>query len=208
MRKLRNTSQAPPDFFSFTHSETGHTTKANDYTTWIDKCIEHRRGNNLSIPDNFELVAQDQLCQTLHPDLWEIDSGDKSWVNPRITWGDVYNAANTYHEWRIQGKPFVSLDEAERRAKICAGCYLNVNVPGCGGLCREVARIVTETKGDRTTRFDTQLRNCAVCKCTNGSQIHFPLAILETADTDTRQNQYPNFCWKQKQSPAYQTDNQ
>jgi hypothetical protein len=204
MRKLINTSVAPPEFFSYTHQETGHTTVANDYITWVQRAKEHRSANNLSIPDDFEFLMQDQLCGKIPPELCEYGVNDPQWVNVRLTWADVMSASKIYLEWRRQGKPFVSQEEAERRAKICAGCYLNVRVAGCGGLCREVAQLVTDSKGERKTEYDSKLLNCAVCKCSNAAQIHFPLTLLELSDTDARQQQYPSsFCWKSKASPEY-----
>lgn len=206
MRRLRDTSVAPPEFFTYVHPESGHKTQAMDYRSWIIKCIEDRKANGWPVPDDFELQAQDQLCQTLPPDLWEIDSGDKSWVNTRLNWDDVLRGTKTYLQWRKEGKPFVKPEEAERRASICNSCYLNVRIAGCGGFCREVTRIVTETKGEHKTSYDANLLNCACCKCTNASQIWFPLTLLESNDTPQLQDKYPLHCWKSHQSANYRPE--
>lgn len=206
MRTLVNFKSSPPGNYRYVDPDTGHTTEAIDHWTWLEKAKEHRVANNLPIPDDFFAQMQEQLCRTLPPELCTYSTTDPQYVNTNISWADVIGASRIYLEWRKQGKPFVSQEEAERRAKICSGCYLNVRVQGCGGLCREIIRITTETNGERKTSQDSKLLNCGVCKCT-GSQVHFPLALLELNDTPQRQEQYPKeFCWKQKTSPNYRPE--
>lgn len=206
MRHLIKLTECPPEGYTYTHAETGHVTKAVDPWTWLEKAKEHRRANNLPVPSNLFEQMQEQLCRRLTPEVCTYSESDPQWIDTRMNWGDVIDASRIYMEWRKQGKPFVSLDEAERRAAICAGCYLNVRVDGCGGLCREAIKIITETNGERKTSYDSKLLNCAVCKCSGASQVHFPLDLLEKSDSESRQSQYPvEFCWKNKQSPNYQS---
>jgi hypothetical protein len=201
MRRLKDRSQAPPDFFKYVHPETGHKTEARDYYTWVERAKEHVKANNLPYDPELPLKMEDQLCSTIPPDLWEYEKeGDLSWVDTRINVKDVVDFTKVLIAQATSGNRFVSQEEANRRAKICAGCYLNVRVGGCGA-CGQLLDLVI----DRTTEYDGLLQNCAVCHCFNRAQVHFPLEVLEVNDTDWKQSHYTSFCWKNKTSPEYQT---
>lgn len=200
MRRLRNKSIGAPDGFRYTHSETGHTSTASVYWDWIDRCHEHRKANNL--PPMNSAQFEDQLCEQIGPEYCEYQEGDsRNWVDiRRLSLDDVIGFTKTLIAHVAQGAQYVSQDEANRRAKICSGCYFNVHVGGCGA-CKGLATLVV---AGRQTDYDSNLKSCAVCKCTNSSQVHFPLAILEVNDTEAKQAQYPSqFCWKSKASPTY-----
>lgn len=196
MRRLKSLDVAPPDFYVYTDPDTGWLCEGRDYYSWVSKERDHRNANNLPVPNNLGELMQQQLCKRLPPDLCTYDPSDPEWVDVRLTWDDVYGAVKTYREWKAQGKPFVPNEEAERRAKICANCYLNVHVAGCGGLCNEIVRLVTETKGDKKTSVDGQLKNCGACKCVNSAQIWFPIDVLLANDSPDKQPKYAENCWK------------
>lgn len=202
MRKLKIPWQGVPDDFRYTHPETGHVTTAVDVWTWLEKAKEHLKGNNLpEQPELFDLM-QEQLCSTLPPEYcsYEQDDAGKQWINTRISFSDVIDFTKVLIAHAKTGGEYVSQEEADRRARICAACYLNVNVGGCGG-CGQLVDLVTES---RSTPHDHLLKSCAVCHCYNKSQVHFPLATLEINDTPERQSQYPpTFCWKSQKSPEY-----
>jgi len=76
----------------------------------------------------------------------------------------------------------VSQEEAERRAEICAGCRLNVELgdvscAGCYGLAGRILQII----GNRTTRMENSLRFCGHCHCSNAVQVFAPISILNRA---------------------------
>jgi hypothetical protein len=201
MRRLKNRAEAPPDFFRFTHPETGHTSVATDYYSWSEKIKEHRRANNLPNDPEIMLKAEDQLCSIIPPELWEYEKeGDMSWVNTRISVGDVVDFTKILIAQAKEGNEYVSQEEANRRARICAGCYLNVNIMGCG-VCGQLLELVI----DKQTDYDTSLKNCAVCHCFNRAQVHFRTKVLDSADSEWKQSHYPKeFCWKSHASPNYQ----
>jgi hypothetical protein len=197
MRRLKNRSECPPNGFRFVSPETGHASTAVDYYTWIERIKEHRKANNLPWVD--PETCEDQLCSTLRPELWEYEKeGDLSWVDTNIRVGDVVDFTKVLIAQT--GQDFVSQEEANRRAKICAGCYLNIRVQGCG-VCGQLLDLVL----DRKTDYDSMLQNCAVCKCFNQAQVHFSMTALDKADSEWKQSHYPKeFCWKSHQSPNYQ----
>src|ERR1051326_1781536 len=192
MRRLKTLGVCPPDpvRFSYFHQETGHRSGPFfDYYTLVQAYKEHRKANSLPIPDNYDEVIQEQICSQLPPELCTYERGvDQTWINLNFTFADVINFTKVLIKQAIFGNKYVPQEEANRRASICTSCYLNVNVGGCGGGCRELVEQVTIK--DRTTPYDMHLKNCAVCHCFNKAQIHFDLDVLEISDSSERQSQY------------------
>ena len=195
MRRLRNPEIVVPDGFRYVDRDTQTVLHAFDYFTWIERINLHRSSNHL--PPITSDVAEDQLCQTLPPDWCEYEKEGGGWVSTRVLWTDVVTLTKAL--WASFRGNYVSQAEAERRAKICASCYLNVSVGGCGA-CTGLAGIVAQ---DRSTLVDRLLGSCAVCRCYNRSQIHFPLDILSAHATPVVQAKYPSFCWQRLDGDNY-----
>lgn len=197
MRQLKNPAIGVPDEFRYTHKETSFTNKHIQYWGLLDDVATHRRGN--SLPPVTEAEVQDQICAGIPPEWCEYEKGDAPSVNTRLSLNDVVDFTKVLIA-HAQNREFVSQEEADRRARICASCFYNVIVSGCG-TCAKIASLIST---DKTTKHDNQLQNCAVCRCYNKAQVHFPLAVLESSDTDEKQQLYPvDFCWKNKLSPNY-----
>ena len=185
------------------HPETGHVTTAIDAHTWYAKARAHLEANSLPVPPDLPERMQDQLCQTLPVGWCEYDDPNRPRVDVTFSWGDVERGTRTLFDFALQGSPLVSQTEAERRAKICSTCYLNVQAYGCGQSCSELIRKITGFFVGQETSFDLQLRNCAACKCFLRSKVHIPLAVIEEHDKDLFQPMLPNFCWLKKGGDNY-----
>lgn len=199
MRRLLNLETGPPvdaegDSFRFIHPETGHKSAAADYWSWIAKIKDHIRGNGLTMPDDVEAVAQDQLCATLPPHLCVYETGDPPPTDTRITFERVSNWVKAVATKVFTGEPYVDQAEAERRANICVACPYNVLVMGgCGGGCQKIVELFTPGMAKLKTEQDTRLKSCAICGCYNRVAVHFPLALLDSSDTASP---HPSWCWK------------
>jgi hypothetical protein len=210
MRRLLKRETGPPVDadgypFRFVHPETGHKSASNDYWSWMEAVRSHRKANNLPMPDNIEAIAEDQLCGTLPPHLCLYEQGDAPPSDTRIDFSDVVDWLKAIGSKIISGEEYVNQAESERRAAICVSCPLNVTiVGGCGGGCKKIAEFFTPGMTKLKTKQDNRLRSCAVCRCYNAIQAHFPLAILEENDNPERQERYPEFCWKKRSSENYQ----
>lgn len=188
--------------FRYLHQETGHWSESPVYDELVRKYLKHRKGNNLPIPDDYEAVIQDQMCQTLPPE-WCERLGGQSWVSTRFGLDDFVNGMKAFGRLMLGGFDFVSRTEADRRARICANCYYNVNLPGCTG-CQKLASFITGDVANKTTAYDDKLKACAVCKCSVKAMVWFPMDALESTDTPEKQALFPSeFCWKSRQSPNY-----
>lgn len=199
MQKLLTRETVPPDGFRYRQPETGKWSISETYDNWVKQAYEHIKGNQLPMPPNLQQVMEQQLCSTLPPGWCE--EFDPNRVEPltRMHRGDIIEGMKVFSIWFLQGQPFVDQVEAERRAAICANCYLNVQVEGCTS-CHKVAEDLTSKV---STSLDSKLQACAVCKCLLRAKVHFPLDILNTTDSDWKQNTYPDFCWLKKDGPNY-----
>lgn len=199
---LKNRDHCPPDFFRSTDRDTGHKIEARTYYDWIAAARQHRIANNLPIPDDFEAQLSTELCAQLPPEWCEGSDPNRPWVDIRFSLGDIGAAMRVFASWVASGLGFVSQVEAIRRARICVGCYNNVNVQGCGA-CQQLSRFVTGTLAQRTTPHDDALKVCGVCRCLNRAQVHIPLENLAAKDSPDKQALYPAFCWLRQGGENY-----
>lgn len=201
MLRLKNKyGNCPPDGYRYVDPDTGHVTRREDYDSWLQAAAAHRRGNNLTIPLDFGAQMENQLCQILPAGWCDFDDESRPRIDTRFGLRDVWNWAEAH--LKLLGDNFVPQEEAERRAKICSSCYMNMEGVGCAG-CQRVATLFTAELAKRKTDSDQFLKSCGACKCYNRAQVHFPIAILETHDTDELQSMYPSFCWKKKSGENY-----
>lgn len=206
--QLKNRDISPPDFFRFTHPETGFVSQAIDWYTWQENIAAHRKANKL--PPITPEEAEAQLCETLPPGHCKhapAEKKNRSWVNTRLRFGDIAQGMKAYLALITSGFKTVSQEEADRRARICSGCYLRITPQGCGA-CVKLSRLITGELARKKTAHDSHLANkaCAVCSCGVQSIVHFPMPLLEQADTPEKQALYPDFCWRQKTGMNYQPD--
>jgi hypothetical protein len=188
----------PPDGYRYVFPDDGYLVHAWTFVDWIAAARQHLQANNREIPPTLETDMQRQFCETLPPGFCEYDDPNRPRPSVSLSWNDVMGGIETFGRWIRQGCNYVLQTEADRRAAVCARCYLNVNVSGCTGCQKAVQEIVRNKK----SKYDHALRTCAVCKCFLRAKIHFPISTLDT-DSATVQQMYPDFCWLNKDSENY-----
>lgn len=197
MLRLNRTDTCPPDGFRYTHPESRFTTKAIDVWTWMQKIREHRKANNL--PPITQAEAEDQLCQQIPPQNCHQEGPVNASVNvnTRLRWVDVLAGTRAYMALLTGNLQMVAQGEADRRARICSGCYFRTVPQGCGS-CVKIGRLITGDIAQKQTPYDDNLVNraCAVCSCPVASLVHFPMEALSRTDTPEKQSAYPEFCWR------------
>lgn len=176
------------------------------YYDWVQNARRHRTANSLPTPENFELLMNDQLCQQLPPEWCEHDDAaktDRPWVNVNLSFADIVSGAKAYLSFALSGFKSVDQSEADRRARICSGCFLRVPIQGCGA-CNKMGTLITGSLAQKRTAYDDRLKNkaCAPCKCPVQSIVHFPLSLLSEKDAD-KQDVFPEFCWRRVGSLNY-----
>lgn len=212
MLRLKDRSRGVPDGFRYTHAETGFvSTGINWWDMWSEgptAVIKHRAANRL--PSITEAEAEDQLCQQIGPAFCQQEEpGSFKFVNTRLRWGDIVNGTKAYVSFILSGFQSVSQNEANRRGRICGGCYLRVSPQGCGA-CVKIAQLVTGEIAGRKTQHDSLLANkaCGVCSCPVASLVWFPMPLLEkpSVDSPEKQEAYPMFCWRKRDGINYQPE--
>lgn len=109
----------------------------------------------------------------------------------KITGGDVMNFLGTMTNFLKDGGKFVDVDEAERRASICASCPHNGSMAACS-TCLDVGRrVATLIKGQQTSHHD-DLKTCNRCGCMLKAKVWFPLKSLR----NSKSLPLPDECWQ------------
>lgn len=198
MQRLIDQSTVPPDGYRYLQPETRITIRAGDYWELFTQVGKHRKVNNIPLGPLWREEVEDQLCKTLPPGFCkEIDPTRKATgVLTRIHWEDLQRGMGVMIDWASQGRPHVADDVAESRAAICSRCYYNVALASGCNACRGIVNLVYRAIGGARTSLDPLLKQCAVCKCSNQAQVHFPIEVLAEATPDEMIPLFPDFCWK------------
>ena len=194
---LLNRSVCPPEpGFRYVFPEDGYAAVSWTHDAWLADALGHARANNLTEPTLSQM--EHQLCQTLPPNWCLYDDPNRPRAGLQMEWSDVLRGTETLSRWLLGGKQSVNPEEAERRALVCANCYLNVHVGGCS-WCQKA---VIDLTGALKTKYDFALRTCAACKCALKLKVHLPQNILDREDQQL-QEIVPAFCWLKKGGTNY-----
>lgn len=196
MLKLKIDNVVPSGGWVYVHPHTGFKITAPTWNDLITRIRNYRLANGMSLGVNFEETIGSEICQ------------QQGWSEPRclqeeptplkqrvIGMHDVVSFLKVLKHWLLKDPTLVELEEADRRAHICATCPYNVNVTGCAG-CTNIAGMIFSATGDRQTSHDLQLRNCQVCGCVNKVQVWVPKETLDQGLTPEMRESLPDWCWK------------
>jgi hypothetical protein len=208
MQRLNEISTVPPDGFRYFQPETRMTIRGGDYWDLFKNVKSHRVANSIPLSSIWKEEIEDQLCKTL-PTGWckEVDpnKGPAQGVLTRISWDDLQRGMATMINWAAEGLPYVEQGLAEERARICTRCYYNVNLSTGCNACRGIVNLVTRAARGRKTSADGHLKSCAICKCSNQAQVHFPIESLEKTTPNEMLSLFPDFCWKKQEVEAFRS---
>jgi hypothetical protein len=208
LQKLSITNQNPPGGFRFTVPENGY--QMSGFHTMADllgAVKRHYDDNNIPLPDNWQDLVENQLCQKM-PAGWchYIDGTPAQGITPVLSFENILKGITSLSKMAMEAVKgedvYVDQNEAERRADICSRCYYNMNASfcmGCGGA-RVILDLVGEVRGSRTTTKDYMLQNCGVCGCRNDAIVHVKKNILLSGENSDTTNKRPNWCWLKNDS--------
>lgn len=193
---LKSVLVSPPGGWQYTQPESGYHMYAINLGTLVKKVAAHRYNMGYSTQGDLAQELEEYNCARLSPadQITHCKSGVKR--RNRVHYKQVESFLRTASEWVSRGEPLVPLEEAERRAAICAKCPLNVGTGGCG-ICNSLLNSLRESVLQRSTSHDSELNACGVCGCDNKTQVHLPLEVLAKGVPHT----YPSFCWKSELNP-------
>lgn len=165
---------------------------------------QHMLANRLDIPPDIDAEIENGACHNLesHRDHWCQERGGNPLAaipreRPRWRAVEILRFLKTVWEWGAkEGFKFVPMEEAERRAAICADCPMNTSVSGCLG-CTGVAAMIRRIQGNQKTSKDTYLDACNVCGCELKVKVLVPMGVIDNSGLE-----YPAHCWQGVRSTA------
>lgn len=196
MLQRADPSLVPPGGWRFTVPQTGTRVLGGNHAELVNFAIADLVAHGIPVPIDYTQAFDDELCRQLPMHCEVVAPVTRE--TRQLTAGDAIRFLKVLREWAGVGGELVPQAEADRRAEICAGCPYNVPVTGCS-VCQGISGMVLGLINNRSSRFDAQLRGCAVCACENKAQVHFPLTVLHKGVTP--EMDFPAHCWKRKAIP-------
>lgn len=153
---------------------------------------KHLAANGLPPMESFDDIDQ-FICAALTP----TQRGRRCYVVPepeenvRSVPTTFSAVANFITHVVKSGWKYVSQDQANARAEVCAMCPANVPSFGCGA-CESAALALqgaSDLLAEKTTPFDQMIKSCAVCGCS--------LRLKVWLETE-QDNKFPAHCWVRK----------
>ena len=198
----RHTS--PPGGWKITAS-TGITFKHYDYRSVRNDYKRHCLANGIMLSPTWEEEFLSTMCEQNPHWGKQCVPAQKSPQRRRLTLEAALSFLNMMRKWAIDamgGKPaFVSQEEAERRASICASCPNNGNLQfGCGACMSTVLQLLHAIIGKRKTSRDSELGACLVCSCSLKVSVHVPTEVQHTGLPDHLKDEFKqiDWCWKRE----------
>lgn len=158
---------------------------------------EWRRANSVPIGLGFEDEVEKSVCDFYPVECTGAINGKPR--KSRLDLSTVLRGTQVLLAFKMAGSPYVSQEEAERRAAICAACPWNLEyAKPCGGNCGGLKEMVAAIVGGQATPYDEQLKACAVCGCSSRAHIWIPDEFLAKGITDDMREQFAVIegCWK------------
>lgn len=163
--------------------------------------FEYRLRNNLPVGD-IERDINDYYCrrwpQACHKEPKDWDESLKSASSGEPLLNRVTRwAAFQVHQQPKGGYALVSVEEASRRAQICAGCPKNrAWRVGCIGCSSSTTAVLAQLRKLQTVKQQGNLMACDVAGWDNGTAAWMPTSALGL--TESQLQSLPERCWKKQ----------
>lgn len=195
MLKVVNKTDVPRGGWTYKVEATGVTVNAGSINKLKQHVMAHLNANRVEIPAGLEEEIEDTACHNLGAGMphWCAERKPEVPKPGRSKWraADVVRFLKTVIQWGLAGGfKFVPIEEAERRAAICATCPLNTTVSGCMG-CGGVGTLVKMIRGSTRTSQDAKLHTCEVCGCFLQVKVLVPAGVIDNSGLE-----YPAHCWQ------------
>jgi len=191
---LRDRSSIPGHEWAAFVPETGATLRSPSRVGLIPMVAAHLRANNLPAMLDPEEDIDSYICAAMSErqrgKRCTFCSGETRPEHVKIGVNDALGFVDFVTK---NGWSFVTPEEAERRASICASCPWNLPLAQHCPTC-EAAKLLVEgahkISGSRTTSHDRALKNCGVCGCFLKVKVH-----VQMSDDYRPGREYPAWCW-------------
>ena len=195
MLKVVNKVDVPRGGWTYKVEATGVTVNAGSINKLKQHVFAHLNANRIEIPAGLEDEIEDTACRNIGDGMgrWCAERTPELPKPGHSKWraADVLRFLKTVTQWGLAGGfKFVPIEEAERRAEICATCPMNTLVQGCMG-CGGVGTLVKMIRGSTRTSQDDKLHTCEVCGCFLQVKVLVPAGVIDNTGLA-----YPSWCWQ------------
>ena len=199
MLQLKQTHDAPPGNWRYEIPETGDIIQSLSWNGLLTVVKNYYTSRQLPLPADLANKMQDWMCDRQPPGSTaceEINADTKAAnMTHNFTVTDVISFLNSVKH-TIQAGGVVPQEEANRRANICNTCPYNKTVSGCFG-CKNVAKVVFEVIGAKTTPYNQNLKQCTVCGCYLSAKVWIAReALMKNPQIQANASRYPSNCWQ------------
>lgn len=172
----------------------------------LQQIKQYLRANQIEVPKNLIPIVRDYICRTVPEGFCQ---GDSSMPRTKFLSKRTIEDGTRilFESHRMSPTEFyVPQAEAERRARICANCPMNL--PGICPTCTSMlGNLMAKWLGGRSTPFDNFLSACGKCGCALKAKVHVSIKALAL----TQKHDYPSNCWMHgtecdSEKPAEQVD--
>lgn len=190
--RLMSTSRVPPGgawFYTIPETQAKFEDRMSLFGL-IQKVSEHYRANNLPVPEDLRLKIEQFICENTPSGVCTGGSGNYR----KLDFFSILTATELLIKRRITKAEafYVTKEEADHRASICANCPLNLRhmCTTCNGLRETFKKLVAS----RTTSYDSKLGVCEACGCGLSAKVHISNKYLPPMPEDTK-DKVPDYCW-------------
>lgn len=187
--RLKYPHMEPPGGWRYKDVKTGMLIFGSNKTDLILKCKEHRRANNLPIPDNFDAYVERYICLNIPPELVLGLTDDHVVSEEAMTKFNVTQKTDEFLlAWKQSGQKLVPQEAADLRASTCLNC--SHNSKSVCLTCQGLDVWIGGWTGQRKTPYDKHL---FVCSCDG-------VILYAGVHADYRYGKgvYPENCWKRE----------
>lgn len=153
----------------------------------------HLEGNAVPLPADLNATMEDWWCRNVDGTDCAEPPDPAAMARAMSLQTRAARFLRTAIAWMMGGGGLVAQEEAERRAAICAGCPLNLDIR-CSGGCLFVSLLnrAMQMFSTRTTANDHKLQSCGACGCALRAAIHLPLSAMQYPELD---GAWAEGCW-------------
>jgi len=198
MKRIKIPSQIPyGGEYRLNIPEIGMVGNGMNFEALLRSIREWRRANSMPIGLDFENEVEREVCAK-----YSVECDDHPTTKPRkqrLSLATVLRGTNVLLSFKLAGSPYVSQEEANRRAAICAACVWNQDyAKPCGGNCGGLKEVVSKIIGHAKTDYDDRLKSCGICGCVAQAHCWLPLEFLAKGVTSDMREQFAAVenCWK------------
>jgi len=202
--RILDPSTPPPGGWHYVQPEDGRVFTHYARNAFLAEIRDHRLRHGYPIEPDWVEQIEDEICRN-HPEWGQSICGRIEHYGERrpIDLAALQGFLNVMASWIggvLRGREvFVSQDEANSRAAICATCSFNVSISGsCGSCVDKVARALSII-GTRKTKYDDRLEACAICSCALKVAVHVPLEPQQAGLSEGLKEEFRkvgSYCWK------------